>query len=415
MKETRINGFPAKGDGKIFSPWLFDLKGPLNKENISPGFKKHEKKEKPLAHRVFMAKKPDPQDWKKPYGNKSWADNYYRAVEWREPDWIPCSMSIFPAVWARHRQDLKALACEHPFVFGTMIKHKRSFDKIPMRHQPGVTWTDNWGCVWQGGKGGYEGVVVGHPLASWDAFEDYEFLDLLKYTETGKRIWRGVKPGLWLAKKTGLRAAGGGGRLFDRMYFLRGFDNLMMDIARDHPMLSRLVEKLQERKIALVDKWLKMGAQEISFHTDIGTQDRLMMRVSKFRKHIKPMFNAIFQRCREGGAHVYLSSDGHLLEIVDDLVECGVSVHDPQERANTIEGIAKAYKGKLCVDLDLDRQGFPFSTPARLKKNIKHAIDTIGSPEGGLMFKAEISDANVPLENIKAILEAFEEYCIPRR
>ena len=38
----------------------------------------------------------------------------------------------------------------------------------------------------------------------------------------------------------------------------------------------------------------------------------------------------VFQRCREAGVHVWYSSDGNILPIVDDLIECGVSIHDPQ-------------------------------------------------------------------------------------
>nr|MDO8116348.1 hypothetical protein [Candidatus Sigynarchaeota archaeon] len=148
----------------------------------------------------------------------------------------------------------------------------------------------------------------------------------------------------------------------------------------------------------------------------IGMQDRLMISPRKFKQYIKPFFMTLFQRCRKEGAHVYLSSDGNLLSIVDDLVECGVSVHDPQERAsNGIPGIKQAYKGKLCVDLDLDRQLFPFATPGQLDRQIKRAVDELNGPNGGLMLKAEISDNNVPLQNIDAICTAFEKYCILRR
>jgi hypothetical protein len=104
-----------------------------------------------------------------------------------------------------------------------------------------------------------------------------------------------------------------------------------------------------------------------------------------------------------------------LLDIVDDLIECGVSVHDPQFRANGLEGIAKHYKGKLCVDLDLDRQLYPFASPEQIKEHIRDSVRTLNSEEGGLMLKAEISDTNISLENIEAICQAFEEYCWPRK
>ncbi|MHA1697528.1 MAG: uroporphyrinogen decarboxylase family protein, partial [Promethearchaeota archaeon] len=205
---------------------------------------------------------------------------------------------------------------------------------------------------------------------------------------------------------------GGAERLFDRLYFLRGFDNLMRDFATRDPRLPRLIKRLEDHKMKLVKAWIRVGVDIISFHTDIGTQDRLMISPKQFREFIKPMFKNLFRTCRKAGVHVYLSSDGYLLDIVDDLVECGVSVHDPQLRANTLMGIEKRYKGKMCIDLDLDRQSFPFATPDELRKQIKDSVETLARPDGGLMLKAEIADPAVPLENIEAICEAFEEFCI---
>ncbi|MGQ9515123.1 MAG: hypothetical protein ACUVTL_08785 [Thermoproteota archaeon] len=150
----------------------------------------------------------------------------------------------------------------------------------------------------------------------------------------------------------------------------------------------------------------------VSFHTDIGTQHGLIVSPEKFRKYIKPMFKNLFTTCRNAKTHVYLSSDGRLLDTVDDLLECGVSVHDPQLRENKIDGIAAAYKGKMCIDLDLDRQMFQFCKPDNIWQQAKEAVEELYLPEGGLMMKAEVYGADVPFENIDAICNAMEEYCI---
>lgn len=111
----------------------------------------------------------------------------------------------------------------------------------------------------------------------------------------------------------------------------------------------------------------------------------------------------------------FFSSDGCLLEIVDDLVECGVSVHDPQSRANTIEGISKAYKGKLCARVDLDQQKIlPFGKPPEIDKYIREIVKKLNFPEGGLTIYAEIQQP-YPLKNIAAIFEALEKYCLSNK
>jgi hypothetical protein len=356
----------------------------------------------------------DPTNWGFEHENRAIRDNFLRALEFRNPDWIPCSIGFFPAVWDKYREKLADIVNKHPFIFGP--PRIRSYDNlIPVEHRPNTYWRDNWGCRWYSSQGGYEGQVMEHPLADWKALASYHPPDPNRYTERGRRHWWGERNGCNWARKNGVVAGGNAERLFDRMYALRGFDQLMRDFAANDPHLPQLIQMLQTHEMRIIKRFAAFQPDIIYFHTDIGTQDRLMISPKQFRKFIKPMFMTLFQACRKAGMHVYLSSDGYLLDIVDDLIECGVSVHDPQFRANGLEGIAKQYKGKMCIDLDLDRQAFPFASPDQLRTMIKDSVEMLGSPAGGLMMKAEISDVNVPLENIEAICLAFEEFCIMKR
>jgi hypothetical protein len=345
------------------------------------------------------------------YPNKDYRENFLKALENREPDWVPCSFGLSPATFMGYRERLEDVIVKHPRLFGPYERGSRDFDALGGPYSEGY-YTDNWGCVWHNVQPGLEGQVVGHPLEDWKALDDFQPPDPLIYSERGKRDWEKVGEDLDKRRERGLLTSGGGERLFDRLYFLRGFKNLMRDIVTDDPHLFRLVEMLTEHELALIKKWLEFDVDIMSFHTDIGMQTGLMISPAQFRKHIKPMFAELFQTCRKGGAHVYLSSDGRLLDIVEDLVEAGVSVHDPQFRANTLEGIERVYKGRMCVDLDLDRQMFAFCRPEDIHDQIRESVERLHTPQGGLMMKAEVSGTNVPLENIEAICTAMEKYCI---
>jgi len=133
------------------------------------------------------------------------------------------------------------------------------------------------------------------------------------------------------------------------------------------------------------------------------------MSPEHFRKYLKPCYAQIFGMCRDAGIHVYFHSDGHILEVIDDLIECGVTVINPQIRANTLDGLVEVCKGKVCVNLDLDRQLFPFCTPKDIDEHIREAVVKLGSKQGGLMLVAEC-EPDVPLENIEAICQALEKY-----
>ena len=342
-------------------------------------------------------------------------ENWLRAAQYGYPDWIPCSMGFSPITWKMYGPALEQIVVSHPRLFPRYSRPDPDFYcEMPPVYRPGETFRDNWGCVWYNVQAGLEGQVIGHPLADWAALDQYCPPDPLTLSERGTRDWAKIARDVARQKAEGLLVWGDGERLFDRLYFLRGFENLMFDFGDEPPQLARLIAMLEDYEMRLIQQSLNLGADLVAFHTDIGTQHGLMIHPDKFRKWIKPMFSRLFHTCRQAGALVYLSSDGRLLDIVDDLIECGVTVHDPQLRACTLAGIVRAYKGKLCANVDLDRQGFPFMTPADIREQVKRVVGEMALPEGGLMVAASVWGNDVSLENIEAICAALEDFCFQK-
>lgn len=342
-------------------------------------------------------------------------ENWLRAVRFQRPEWIPCGLGFSFMTWRTLGKDLEKLILDHPRLWPDHKVGSVDLDaELPLVHRPGEYYTDNWGCTWFNIQGGLEGQVVGHPLADWSALATYKMPDPMIYDERGPadpHKWEKIERSVAGTRQKGDLVMGWGERLFDRLYFLRGFENLMMDFATEPPELPRLIAMLEEYETKVISKWLSMGVDAMGFHTDFGTQQGLMISPHKFRKYIKPMFKRLFESIRQAGALVVLSSDGRLVDVVDDLIQCGVSVHDPQLRANTLEGIVKAYKGRLCANVDLDRQSFPFLTPTAIRQQVKDVVDAMAMPEGGLMVSTGIFGADVPLRNIAALAEAMEAFC----
>jgi uroporphyrinogen decarboxylase len=319
-------------------------------------------------------------------------------------------MNVSPLTWHTYRERLDELFLRHPLMFPGHKPDPARYDSFGPGTREHDLYRDNWGCLWRSEIGGIEGQVVESPLADWSAMKSYQFPDPLRLSERGERDWNQIRRNLADAKAKGHLRWGDGERLFDRLYFLRGFTNLMMDFATDDPRLPELIDRLTQYELQVIRLWLDAGVDVIGFHTDIGTQSALMISPAQFRRYIKPMFKTLFRTVRDAGALVTLSSDGCLLEIVDDLIECGVNVHDPQFRACTLDGIERAYKGRMCINLDLDRQMFAFCTPQDIWDQVRESVRRLNSPEGGLMLMGVVYDSNTPLENIEALVAAMEEY-----
>jgi uroporphyrinogen-III decarboxylase len=82
---------------------------------------------------------------------------------------------------------------------------------------------------------------------------------------------------------------------------------------------------------------------------------------------------------------------------------------NPQFRANGLDNLERVCKGKIPICLDLDRQLFPYGTPYEMKKHVEECVKRLYLPEGGLAINLEIGPDN-PLENIKALFEAVNEF-----
>lgn len=335
-------------------------------------------------------------------------ENFLRAVEFRNPEWIPVSVNLPEAVWKKYRERLEDVVLRHPVIFGDYKKGSKNFDECSEKEG---YYQDNWGCIWRNLQEGLQGQVVGHPLADWKSLDTFRPPDPLKginWNKIGEKVKEDQRKGLltwghpvkWINDD----------RFFDRLQFLRTYNNLMIDFMTDPPELSKLIELVLENNMTFINRWLEIGVDVLYFHSDVGGQTGLMMSPKVFRKYIKPAYKKMFMACRRAGTHVYYSSDGNLLEIIDDLVECGVSIHDPQIRANTLEEIARTYKGKkICAKVDLDEQMFAFCKPTDIRGQIKEVAEKLYSPQGGLMIYGEPSP-DVPLENIEAICSALEEF-----
>lgn len=308
-----------------------------------------------------------------------------KAMLFDTPDAIPVGAYFLPAAWMKYREALDEIVARHPILFGEP-QPDRDYDANPATTYHAGQHVDAWGCVWSNLVDGMEAIVTGHPL------------------KTRADVRRLTMP----VEDSGFPH----GFMFLRLTDLRGFEEAMVDFAEEPPELQMLVEIVTAynlRQAALRLRDLRQPGQIVSFGDDLGMQTSLPISPRKWRKYLKPAYAAIYRPFREAGHYVYMHTDGHILEIIPDLIEVGVNVVNPQSRANGLDNLAAVCKGKVCVDLDLDRQLFPFATPKEIDAHVREAVEKLGSREGGLWLKAEMN-YEVPLENIEAVCAALERY-----
>jgi hypothetical protein len=88
----------------------------------------------------------------------------------------------------------------------------------------------------------------------------------------------------------------------------------------------------------------------------------------------------------------------------------GVTLLNPQSRANGLYPLREQVLRKVAINLDLDRQLFPVAEKSDIKKHVQEIFNAFYLPEGGLMLNIEINE-DVSLEIMDYLFSLVEDYC----
>jgi hypothetical protein len=343
-------------------------------------------------------------------------ENYLRNATLQGHEWIPASISISEGTWHEWGAELEEVVLRHPTIWPNYAKDSHSFER---ELDPGArrTKTDEWGAGWEQALDGLEGVVVNHPLDDWSKLDDFTPPDPmalagLDLDELEARWRREAAEGL--VTRYGLRH----GFLFMRLYYMRGYENFMMDVATGAAELARLVEMVTDYYERLARAVVERGVDVLEGGDDLGTQTSSMIGPKHFARWLTPAYTRIFAPAKEAGIPVAFHSDGYIMDLIDEIAKTGVTIVNPQDLVNGIEDLAREVKGRMAIRLDIDRQRIvPFGTPAEIRELIEEEVKTLGSPEGGLELLAGIYPPTPPrsVEAIASAMEEFRTYWADRR
>jgi uroporphyrinogen-III decarboxylase len=267
--------------------------------------------------------------------------------------------------------------------------------------------------VWETPESGIMGCVVKHPLESWDALKDYEPPDPNVTTHWGPIDWEreAENIGPAISQKSLPNGEIGHNHTWLKLTDIRGYQNVIFDMMDREPRLFVLLDMLEEFNAGLVRNYLEYGAAEwMGFAEDLGMQQGPMLSPEHFREYIKPSYQRLMGVARDAGCFIHVHADGDLRLLIHDLLDCGVDVINLQDLVNGIDWIAANLAGRVCIDLDVDRQKITvYGTPADVDALVREEVEKLGSKQGGLMMIYGMYPG-VPLENARALMDAMEKY-----
>mgnify|MGYP005758787569 CR=1 FL=1 len=340
-------------------------------------------------------------------------ENLMRTIRFETPDYIPMTFHINEACFDYYEPDvLFELMEQHPFLFPGFKKPAHFEKTYAVNARKDVPYTDDFGCVWKTSMNGIVGSVHDHPLSDWENYKNYKFPDPEKSNGLGPVNWNEFEKLCAKNRANGEILYGDlrHGHTFQQMVDLRGYEDLLCDMVDEEPLLDDLVEKLEAFNMAQIKHFLKADVDVVRIPEDLGMQTGPMIDYQNFVKYIKPSYQRLLKPVREAGKIIHMHSDGNLHVLIDEIIDGGVDIINLQDLVNGIDWIAGKFRGRVCVDLDIDRQSVtPYGTPEQIDTLIREEVEKVGCREGGLMMIYGLYPG-VPVENVRAVMDAMERY-----
>jgi uroporphyrinogen decarboxylase len=205
--------------------------------------------------------------------------------------------------------------------------------------------------------------------------------------------------------------------LFEMAQRLRGMEAFLMDLVESPAEAGHLLDRVLEVKLDYWRAALAVLGDRVDVTAegdDYGTQQSMLVSPATFRSVFKPRLAELVRAMKQGApdAFVFFHSCGSVRQILPDFVEIGIEVLNPVQ--TTAAGMEpRALKRDFGKDVSfwgggVDTQGvLPGGTPQEVADDVRRNLDAL-APGGGFVFcTVHNIQADVPPENVVAMVEAL--------
>ena len=365
------------------------------------------------------------------------------ALEHREPDRVPLSMSVTMEAYQNLKrylgieieEDLKPGRWTevpiHPLVaekFGldAVLLPIGNACKSAKQSEDPDKWYDEWGVELIKKplpNGGYYNEMSCHPLkdATIKDLADYEWPDPYDrcVVEGVREFYRHIHNDTEFAIVSNF-----GGSIFERAWYLRGMETFLSDLIENPEFAAALLAKICKIQLALIGMHLEAAGRYVDIlclgGEDMGTQDNPIISLPMFRGMVKPHLEKLWSYARKKlleknpRAKMMLHSCGAVKAFIPDWIEMQVDVLDPiQPQAMGMDPfeLKAEFGDKLIFHGGIDtKHMLPFGTVEEIHEHTQKYITALAPGGGYICAPVHNVQGEVPPENLIAMRDAVEEF-----
>ncbi len=324
-------------------------------------------------------------------------------LEHRPVDRAPRDLWTLPGVVWFRRDELEAVQRRFPSDFAVPDYRYGAAERARGEPCRRGQYVDAWGCVWHVAEDGVVGEVKEPAIRELSDIASYrppfELLDGADLSRVDRSC----------AETDLFTRVGTETRPFERLQFLRGTEQLLMDLAYGEPAIEQLLRMVHDFFCREMEMWAATDVDGVQFMDDWGSQTALLISPRMWRETFKPLYRDYCSILKSRGKRVFFHSDGNIEEIIPDLIEIGVDALNSQLFCMDIEKLGELYLGRITFWGEIDRQQvLSFGTPDDVRAAVRRVRAALDRGQGGVIAQCEWG-LETPRENIEAVFEEWEK------
>ncbi|HDY89623.1 MAG TPA: hypothetical protein ENH82_16115 [bacterium] len=198
------------------------------------------------------------------------------------------------------------------------------------------------------------------------------------------------------------------GDLWERATFMRGLEDILMDIVVDPGFVHDLLQAIADYNINTMDiLYEQFRFDGIVLSDDYGAQSSTIMSPSDWRKFVKPPLLRMYTKARKYGWVIFHHSCGHNTPIIPDLLEIGVDIlHPIQPETMDIFKLKKEYGKDITFCGGISTQKLlPMGTSEEIRNEVRKVKRIMGKGGGYITGTGIMLHEDVPLDNLVSLID----------
>lgn len=256
---------------------------------------------------------------------------------------------------------------------------------------------DTFGVLLQRGAAHH---VIRYPLTG-PSLKGYQFPDpetLINWEELRQHF----------VASTRYRMCGIDAGLFERSWFLRGFENVMIDMVDNPGFYEELLDGILDVHLRFMDLIAaRLPVEAYYGGDDVSDQRNVMMGLKRWRYFLKPRLAKLIAHAHDLGLPFVQHACGNVLPLIEDLIEIGLDgLESLQSEATDVFAVKQKARGRLVLIGGMGVQSTLFrGTSEEVRRDARRLLVELGEGGGYIIAPSKPLESE-PVENAVAFIES---------